>query len=149
MCNRLSQREIPKQWLSIAKDQIKSCTKKRLYHRFDKLQEVIDRCLLKSQSNLPPFRIDASLKNQICQQVLNVIDEYQGYKINKDKFPKSEDDVIKKTRTWWNRIKSAKLASLLFLVICFYVLHNVCLYSLVYLDLTMLFVFLFDFLQRN
>jgi len=123
MYNRLNQREIPSDWLKIAKDQIKSSTKKRLYQRFDKLQEVINR-LLEQRTNLPQFRIDDSLKEQISQQVLYVIDQYHGHKTKKDKFPKSEDEVIKKSRTWWNRVKSAKLASLLFLAICFYVLHN-------------------------
>lgn len=119
----MTQRRIPQAWLDFAKQQIKECTTKRLYLRIEQLRSVINKTL---PSNLPRFIIDESLKNQICQQVLNVIDEYQGFKINNNKFPKTQQEVIKKTRTWWNRIKSSKLASLLFLVICFYVLYNVC-----------------------
>ena len=41
----MNPREIPIEWLKMAKDQIKSCTKKRLYHRFEQLQQVINRIL--------------------------------------------------------------------------------------------------------
>ena len=62
---------IPIEWLNIAKYQIKQCTQKRLYQRMDKLKDVINR---KLPSNLPRFMMDNSLKQQICAQVLHVID---------------------------------------------------------------------------
>ena len=108
MFNQPGSRVIPQEWLEIAKAQLKISTKVRLYHRFDKLENVINR-VLKSQSTLPSFIVDDSLKQEICQQVLNEIDQYQGYKINEQKFPKSVHDVIVKTRTWWNRLGQCSL----------------------------------------
>ena len=102
MYNRCNAWQIPQNWLKIAKDQIKHSTQMRLYQRFDKLQEVINRSI--ESKRKAPFRIDQSLKQLICQQILSVIDQYEGYKINRDTFPKSEEDVIKKARTWWNRL---------------------------------------------
>ena len=104
MYGPLNSSEIPQDWLKIAKDQIKLSTKRRLYKRFDKLQEVINRLLELQLKHLPSFIIDDSLKQQIAAQILHEIDQFQGYKIKENTCPKSEDDVIKKARTWWNRL---------------------------------------------
>eukprot|EP01083_Nonionella_stella_P238785 836548_1 len=110
-----------KEWLIKAKSQLKQCTEKRLYDRMNKIEQVINSIL---PSHITRFAIDESLKQQICFQVSNAIDKYEGTKKLKINQETSLEDVIKKTRTWWNRTKSTKLGSVLFTVICFYVLHN-------------------------
>ena len=64
-----------------------------------------------------PFMINNSIRLNILQNVYNEIDRWQGTKLKQP--AQSKEHIMKKTRTWWNRVKSGKLAELLFYVILF------------------------------
>eukprot|EP01083_Nonionella_stella_P070364 188211_1 len=108
-------------WIDVAKDTLKAGTTRRLYERLDLLERLINAGV--SQHG-PQFVIDKTLKQSICDPIVNYIGEFQGTKKMITGQVSSQNDVIKLTRTWWHRNKSLRLGSSLFTIICWCVPHN-------------------------
>eukprot|EP01084_Bolivina_argentea_P301546 520260_1 len=108
-------------WLQTAKNQLKETTIAHMKQRMIVIENIVNERL---PSNSTRFIIDDKLKKEIINETVYIIEEWRGTKKLINNLEKSQQDVIKKTRTWWNRTKAPHLGEILFAPICFFALYN-------------------------